>query len=1059
MKLMGAEWRDRLEHWKRVLQDDLYTSIGEIPFEACRTMDQISVEEAEKLTYEKVEPGYTWGREWEYCWFRGSVTLPECTEGQEIVLHLAPGGESTLFVDRKPFGTFRADWIINPIHYYEDNVLTWKAEKGETHEILMETYAGHFFPNAPGAPDATGPVLPGQYQDPAAEGKRRTLGVSTFGIWNEDAYQLFLDVDVLQKLMNTLDPTSLRAASIAEALEQFTLTVDFEQDRDGRIASYREARKILAPILAKTNSATTPTFFAIGHAHIDLAWLWPMAETYRKTARTFAAQLRMLEHYPDYKYIQSQPAAYEMCRTYYPDLFSSIKDAVMKGRWIPEGAMWVEPDTNMPSGEALIRQCLYGKAYFKKEFGIDSKVLWLPDTFGYTGALPQILKGCGVDYLVTQKIFWSYNEGEQFPYHYFYWEGSDGTKVTAFLPTSYNYQTDPTEIVNVWKNRVQLRNIDAFLLPFGYGDGGGGPTRDHIEYLEREKDLEGMPKVRMESPVTFFKDKEKEGGPKETYCGELYFQAHRGTYTSQARIKRNNRKAEIALHDMEMWGTAAYEKQFLEAPAYAETEVLFEDPHTTAEPLWKELLLHQFHDILPGSGIHRIYDEADKRVRAVISRADDTTAKYLDFLTDKDESAITLWNSLGFPREDVVTLPSSFAEGAVTKDGTAVPTAVLPDTGDTLALVMLPGTGALSLYPSHAATKTVEQVNVRETGPQNYELENRLIRARINKLGEITSFVLKESGREFAAEPMNRLHLYKDVPRAFDAWDIDSMYRDQELPGLTNASIRITEATPLRAALTVEGKIGNSTVRQVISLSAESQRIEFHTSIEWNELHRLLKAAFPVDVFAVNGINEMQFGYVERPTTKSRQYDKDRYEVCNHHYSALADGSHGAAVLNESKYGISMTENALELTLLRAPAAPEMRADNGHQEFTYAFIAWDGPFSKSDVVREGYALNVPIRMTTGTLTDSNDGRSLVTVDRENIIPDTVKTAEDGSGDVILRFYESKKAPCTVHVHTVWTGDVYSCDMLENEKERIASEDGSFTLSFRAFEVQTIRIHR
>ena len=553
-KLMKSEWRDRISHWVRTLKDDFYQPLGEIQWEAFRTNEQLSRGEAKKEQFVSVKPGFTWGNTYEYCWMKGHIQLSEEAEGKRIVMNLKPDGEATLFVNDKAFGTYRASWVNEPHHYIVDNVLSRCAKGDEQFDIMMEVYAGHYYPEAPTGGCATGPVLPGSYTDKLEEGKRRTLGRCTYGIWNEDAYQLFMDVDTLGRLLEVLDKTSLRAAKIAKALEQFTLIVDFEQERDARIESYKKAREALKPVLEAENGSTMPVFYAVGNAHLDLAWLWPIAETGRKTARTFAAQLRLIEEYPEYKFIQSQPAEYEMCRKLYPELFERIKAAVKKGQWIAEGAMWVEPDTNMASGEALIRQLLYGKQYYKDVFDVDSEVLWLPDTFGYTGALPQILKGCKVNYLVTQKIFWSYNEGEQFPYQYFNWEGIDGSRIVSFLPTSYTYKTNPKQLEEVWKNRSQLQDLDAFLLPFGYGDGGGGPTRDDIEYAKREQNLEGAPRVELSDPKSFFKKMDEAGGPVNTYVGELYFNAHRGTYTSQAKVKQNNRRAEFALREMEMWG-------------------------------------------------------------------------------------------------------------------------------------------------------------------------------------------------------------------------------------------------------------------------------------------------------------------------------------------------------------------------------------------------------------------------------------------------------------------------------------------------------------------------
>ena len=1043
MKVMHSEWKDRVKHWMRTLKDDLYQPLGEISWEAFPTMEYLTSEEALKGPFQPVSPGFTWGHEWEYCWFKGSIALPEEAKGQRIVMDLKPQGESALFVNGKSFGTYRASWVNEPHHFMEDNVLSFCAQGGEHYDILMETYAGHFMPEAPTGGCTTGPVLPGAFEDTAEEGKRRVLGKCTYGIWNEDAYQLYMDVATLSALLTTLDETSLRAAKIAKALQEFTLIADFEQPREGRIASYKAAREALRPVMEAKNGSSAPVFYAVGNAHLDLAWLWPMAETYRKTERTFAAQLRLIEEYPEYKFIQSQPASYEMCKKYYPELFARIKEAVKGGQWISDGAMWVEPDTNMASGEALIRQLVHGKRYYKEEFDVDSKVLWLPDTFGYTAALPQILKGCGVDYLVTQKIFWSYNEGDQFPYHYFTWEGMDGSQVVSFLPTSYTYRTDPIEANNIWKNRTQVQDLDAFLMPYGYGDGGGGPARDYIEYAKRQEDLEGSVKVKMAGPMEFFQDMEKQGGPVNTYVGELYFSAHRGTYTSQAAVKKNNRRNELAMREEEFWSSLGLGRGL-------------EYDLAKADALWKELLLHQFHDILPGSSIGRVYVEANKAHEAIHAGAQELLDQAIDALTErKEENAVTVWNSLSFDRKALVELPEAFGAGARTLEGQAVP--VQKTEEGVKAIVDIPSCGAVSLVPAEAGASgdgAKAAVSVKEEG-DGYVLENSQVRAVVDGRGEVVSFVLKESGREYAAQPMNRFRLYKDVPRLFDAWDIDSNYILQEVKAATEVSVeKVGEG--LEGVLKVSGRISESGFTQYIRLAADSRRLAFETEVDWKELHRLLKVSFPVDVYAENGINEMQFGYVERPAHRSRLYDKDRFEVCNHRYSALCDGSHGAAVLNDCKYGISMNGNALELTLLRAAACPEMRADNGQHSFTYAFTAWEGTLADSDVVRQGYELNVKPVVSKGAV----DRFSAVTVDKANVILDTMKPAEDGSGDIVLRLYEAKKAAAKAEVSLQFgAAKAYLCDMLENVIEEVPVTDGKIVLPFRAFEIKTVRVKR
>lgn len=1034
---MHSEWSGRIRHWIRTLKDDFYEPLGEIVWEAYQTMERLTPEEVKQRPFTPVKPGFTWGHTWEYCWFKGSITIPSGAKGERIVMNLKPDGEATLFVNGQAFGTYRASWVTEPHHFMEDNVLTRCAEGGEQFEILMEVYAGHFYPESPQGGCATGPVLPGAYTDPLEEGWRRTLGTCTYGIWNEDAYQLYMDVDTLDKLLPTLEETSLRAAKVAKALEQFTLTADFEQDRNARIASYRAAREVVKPALEAVNGSTMPVFYAVGNAHLDLAWLWPMAETIRKTARTFAAQLRLIDEYPEYRFIQSQPAAYEMCRLYNPELFERIREAIRKGQWIAEGAMWVEPDTNMAGGEALIRQLLYGKQYYKEVLGTDSEILWLPDTFGYTAALPQILKGCGVKYLVTQKIFWSYNEGDQFPYHYFNWEGMDGTKIVSFLPTSYTYRTDPGEINQVWKNRTQIQDLDAFLLPFGYGDGGGGPARDYIEYAKRQENLEGGVRVRMAGPAEFFKDMEEKGGPAHTYTGELYFSAHRGTYTTQAKIKENNRRAELALREMELWGSLA----LIRGRAY---------PAQKADGLWKQLLLHQFHDILPGSSIARVYEEARAAVGQLISDARSEADSAMAFLLEPRADAVAVLNSLGFERNALVALPDAFAAGAKTPEGETVETQQT-DAG-VKALVHLPSMGAVTLIPCEQKADMENPAVITEI-PGGFRMENACVRVTVSCSGQITGFVLKETNREFAASPMNCFHLYKDVPRLFDAWDIDSNYREQEIPDAWQGSVQAI-SQGLEAVLKVTGTIGNSAVTQYIRLAKDSRRLEFETEIDWRELHRLLKTSFPVTVYAENGINEMQFGYVTRPTHRSRAYDQDRFEVCNHRYSALCDASHGAAVLNDSKYGISMNGNALELTLLRASAAPEMRADNMVHHFTYAFTAWEGDFGSSDVVRQGYELNVKPCVQSG----STPSFSVLSCDNPTVIAETLKPALDGSGDLILRLYESKKAAGKASVRLNFpVQQAYSCDMLEQILQELPVTNGVMELEFGAFEIRTIRL--
>lgn len=1017
MKILTNEWKDRLEYWIKTLKKDLFWPVERIDWESAACQDILSLKDAEKLAFSPVERGMVWGREYEYRWFRGKIRLPKECEGERIVLNLKPECESTLFVNGAPFGTYRADWILEEHHYLVDNTISMCARPGETYTIMMESYAGHFFPKAH-ENCSVGPVLPGEYETHLEQGRVIT-GESSYGVWNEDAYQLLMDVETLYGLFRSLEPESLRAVKIAGALKQFTLCCDFEQEKKKRRESYRMARELLKPILACKNGDTMPEFLATGHAHIDYAWLWPCEETIRKTARTFAAQLRLMKEYPEYRFIQSQPALYLLCEKYYPDLYEQVKEAVKNGQWIPEGAMFVEPDTNLSGGESLIRQLLYGKQFFEEEFGIKSRLLWLPDSFGYSGTLPQILKKSGVEYLVTQKIFWSYNEGEKFPYHYFNWRGIDGTEVTSFLPTSYNYNTNPREMNKVWKERVQVDHLENFLIPYGYGDGGGGPARDHVEYIRRQENLEGGVKVKQGNPVSFFESLDEKGGPSDTYCGELYFTAHRGTYTSQSRIKKLNRECETALHNLEYVGTLSL---------IARNEY----PKEALDDMWKTLLINQFHDILPGSAIHKVYERTQKELEEITEHARMMTIEILQNMAIPEAGKTSFVNTLPFERNFWYSDAESGTEDKI----------------------HLKGFGCTCLVQKEAPVGEGGLAREREDG---YAVETDLMRVFISREGEITSFLLKENGKEYAAAPMNHFRLFKDIPRAFDAWDIDSNYEEQEMEHACELRSSLWTNTEHVCVICLEGSIGNSSLRQQIRIEKDSPVILFETEINWRERHKLLKASFPTTISALEGRNEIQFGYIRRPAVRSRECDKERFEVCNHKYTALCDAGAGAAVLNDGKYGISMCDGRLELTLLRAPVSPDFHADRGTHRFTYGFMVWNGSFETAKVVQNGYFMNVKPLKLSGRLALPVIGNTT----NENVVVETVKASADDRGDVILRLYESVGASANTElVLGGWEAEAWFCDMMENEEEKLTPlKEHTYFLSFEPFEIKTLRVRR
>ena len=1012
---MQPEWEARLKIWIDTLAKELYEPLGEIALEGFVTDEMLTPQEAEQRAYRPMRMGERWGRAWQYCWMRSDMVLPEAARGERIVMDLNQGGEATLYVDGAEFGTRRADWVKERHHYFSDQLLTLSGEPGQRFHLLMEAYAGHDYPRNARGQSVLGPIREDageQWRVAPEDELRQVLGRSTFGIWHEEAYQLWKDVTTLRDLLGVLDDTSLRVSKIEEVLEQFTLLVDFEQPRAARLACYARAREALRPVMEAHNGSTMPQFYAIGNAHIDICWLWPYRETQRKVARTFAAQLRMMDLYPEYKYVQSQPEAYQICKELYPKLYARIKEKVRTGQWIPDGSMWVEPDTNMTSGESLVRQLLLGKRFYREEFGVDCQLLWLPDTFGYSAVLPQLLRGAGVKYLTTQKIFWSYNGGDRFPYHYFTWQGMDGSEVTSFLHMDYTSRTDAATVVERWRDRVQKRGISRFLLPFGYGDGGGGPTRDNLEDIRRNRDLEGVPQMRIETPQRFFEDCEADGGPQNRYVGELYFQAHRGTYTSQAAIKRGNRRSEVALREAELWSVAAQDR----VPY----------PAREMDRAWKHTLRNQFHDILPGSSIERVYVEARKLYDEILSETAELTARATAALTSGGDGT-TWFNSLSWERR------------ALVKQGDGYGVAVIPPMGWTSVL---------------DTTLPEQPVSVHMEGDEAV-LSNGLLTVRVNHRGELTECV-DAAGQCRIGGNANVLKLYKDVPREFEAWDLDSTYEQCPVELEDSGEMSIVESSPWRCTVEVRRRISRSEMTQRISLDTGATRVDIATDIDWQEQHRVLKACFPTGVQADEAINEIQFGYIRRPTHRSRLYDADRYEVCNHRYTALCDEHRGAAVLNESKYGVSMLGDTIALTLLRAPKSPDFHADMGHHSFAYSYYIWDGSLMDSGVVREGYMLNVPVTEARGRA----ETTSLMRVDAPNIIIDTVKAAEDGSGDLILRLYESKHAATrTTLTLNLPVASAALCNLLEEEQEPLQVEHGSMRLAFHGFEVKTVRVKR
>jgi alpha-mannosidase len=1038
-----SEWADRLKAWKDELVTRFYRPLGEVELEGFLTDAQLSVEEAMAGEFAPMKPGDTWGtgERFKYQWFRGSVTTPDAAAGKKLVLRHGAGAVTGLvFVNGQPAGQMSPTGWAHPLRF--PMTLSLSATPGETFELLMEAYAGNHPADCHGGPKADGHVC----VPPTHPQNTHTLTPSTFGWWDTEAFDLYIDVETVQQIFNETPDASTYADRLREALQQFTLVLDLELPEPEMAQNIRDARAVLADVLAEASDGSDGTLHAFGHGHLDVAWLWPLADTERKVARTLANQLQQMEdakaHWGiDHKFLQPQPHTYWMLENNYPELFDRVKEAIKAGNIIADGAVWVEPDTNMSGGESLIRQFLFGRRYYREVLGVESDVLWLPDVFGYCAALPQIMRGCGVKHLSTWKIYWNYHGGDDFPHHLFNWEGIDGSQVMVELVTMYGNDTTPKATNDNWRcRRTKDARIDARLFAFGHSDGGGGPDIQHTAFLARQANLKGAPRLKYSTLKEHFNYLESKGSPKDTYVGELYFQAHRGVLTSQAKTKMFNRKCELALREAECWAALAGEA--------------FEMPVEVITDAWRTVLLNQFHDILPGSSIKAVYDQAEAEYAEALADANTVGSDARHAMTTPNNDAMTLFNSLSWDRRDVTVLPEGWA-GATDADGNAL---CVQDVDNGLAAVevTVPSCGYATIHKADAKPCDTKGaacgVNVTPTS-----MENNLIRATFNAAGELTSVVDKTTGREFLAGLGNEMKLYKDVPTNFDAWDIDSMYEDQPVALDGAAEIEVLAEGMLFGAMKITRTINNSTLTQTVRLQRNSRRLEFDTTIDWQEKHKLLKVGFDTNVHANEAIHEIQFGHVARPNHRSRQYDFDRWEVANQKWTALAEARRGAAVLNDSKYGVNVMGGAINLTLLRAPVAPDDQADRGEQVFTYAFYAWEGAdLADSGLIREGYELNIPMEIAAGSL-----GKvSLLSVDADNVIVETIKPAEDGSGDVIVRLYEAIRSATACELSVGFDASAaIETDMLENDGEALTLADGKVALSFRPFEVKTVRIKR
>ena len=985
---IGRQWTDRLRIWAEQFPKHYYRKHDTIEVSYFTTMEHLSFDEAVKGQYSPAPVGTKWGKKWEYAWFRGCVEIPQELEGKRVVFTLNTAEEMLVWVNGQESGA------IDKKHRFI--TLSRCAESGAKYEIYAECYAGHGIRN-----EGAGPVAWGEESVPEPPVCQVTVGRSTFGVWNEELYQTAMDYLTLYSLVQKLPEKSLRTMKIVEGLKKFTYIADFELPEPAMTASVVEAGKVLKPLLECKNGSTAPDYTVFGQSHLDLAWLWPVEETMRKTARTYSNQLALMEEYDDYRFLLCEPPILQWLKELYPNVYERVKEGVREGRFYPEGALWVESDTNIPSGESLIRQLVRGKRWYREELGIDSQMAWMPDTFGFSAALPQIMKKCQVPYFATQKLIRQDPEAQPFPYNIFWWEGMDGSKVLShtFKKNNANFQSG--DLITRWEeDRVQQENIDGLMFPFGFGDGGGGPTRDMVEMARRCADLEGAPRCHMESPIRYF---ERHPNPENTFCGELYLAWHRGTLTSQTKTKAGIRRAEIALKRLE----------FVMSMLMVSGQAIRPEWKEKLEELWKLLLFNQFHDVAPGTSIARVHERAEEELQQVYLQA----LELICLMLGKPHQDATVYNHTGWTRQF---------------NGVEIP----PQSSKTVSFMAEYQPATVTYLENDAC----------------YEMRNQYLVCRINRCGELISVKKVSNDFEYLQGCGNRFLMFKDVNTCYDAWELGSMYENLPVDLRDAVEISIDE-TRTGASLTIRRKLNDSTLEQTIYLGSDAKRLDFITEVDWQENHKMLKVAFPVNVYTKEAIHETQFGYVKRPTHRSYQTDKDRYEVCNHRYTALCDGAHGAAVLNDSKYAVNVVDNEIRLTLLKSAMMPDMKADRGEQGFTYAFYPFAGSLAESDIVREATELNEPLIF--GSADMKLNAEKIFVPDQKNIIVDTIKPADTADNALLVRAYEAMGMRTNASFQfSDRVAKVVETDMLEENPIEIHPE----SVEFGSFEIKTFLLH-
>ena len=959
-------------------------------------------------------------------YFEAEITVPSNFEGKKVYLSIDFGGEALVRINGEIVGAVssreNSGWVHRTEILFKDGVKT-----GEKLSIQIE-----------GTVDCAGfcnNAMAGEKYMEYRMKKAELIAVDklTESYWFDistawDAYENCEDQYVKSRLFNAMD----------DSVHQ----LDFDFGGEAFIASVPKAVNVLWGEIEKIEYSTPGEVIMAGHSHLDVAWLWTVREITRKTARTFANNLALMDNYPDFKFTQSQAVLYDFMKKHYPDIFERVKEKVKNGQWEIVGNAWVEADTNIASGEALVRQLLYGREFFMKEFGVSSDIYWLPDCFGFTWALPQIIKRSGMKYFMTSKLF--YNDTNEFPHSVFRWRSHSGDEILAYLcKQPYQSEYNAEYVTSLRKNNRQNSIVDVSCGMFGYGDGGGGCTYKQVETGKRIEKLPGMPKTTNGKVADFFKAIDGDFDKLPVYDGELYYENHRGTFTSQAFIKENNRRGEFMMRNAEILNVFGGK----------------EYPAEKMEEAWKILLINQFHDILPGTSIHEAMENTREEYAQLRQLGGELVRMGKDGILNKvsvKDDSVLVWNMLTWQTKGIVKAEIPYmAKGIKNSDGKLLTSKVYEENGKYYIEFLADPVPAFGYGVFTLCDETAEVENVKVT---KNTIENKYLKVVLDDNGLIDEVTDKTTGRQILTGKGNLMTISHDKPIHESAWNMEFDYQMKFWELRDAESVEVVEASPLRGAVRVVRKFHESTITQDIILEKDKPTLDFDTTVDWHEREKVLKAEFPVDIRNRNASCEIAHGAAEYPTHYNTCYDQAKFEFCAHKWADLSEGGYGASIINDCKYGYNVHDNMMKITLLRGPICPDPMGDLGMHHFRYSFYPHAGTWRDADTVRLGFEENVRLEGEFIGGTGGNDvGHTYAKIEGESVILDAVKPAQDGRG-YIVRMYESETRHCTVKASfELEYSKVIECNLMECDEQEIDCENGEFTFKMKPHEVKTFRL--